>query len=93
MWSHGIRFLSRPAVERATLPNVTQTPESLKEGLVDPVLTRARDNPSVRTGSARTVALLGIQQHDAETIVQKLNEVEAYQRQQGVGGGRPCGDH
>ena len=36
---------------------------------------------AVRLGAARTVAELGVQRHDAETIMQKLDEIEAYQRQ------------
>jgi hypothetical protein len=36
---------------------------------------------AVRLGAARTVAELGIHQHDAETIMRKLDEIEAYQRQ------------
>ena len=37
--------------------------------------------PSVRLGAARTVAELGVHQHDAETISKKLDEIEAAQRQ------------
>jgi hypothetical protein len=36
---------------------------------------------AVRLGAARTVAELGIHQHDAETIMRKLDEIEAYRRQ------------
>ena len=42
----------------------------------------ATDSPNVRLGAARTVAELGIYQHDAETIMRKLAEIEAHQRQQ-----------
>lgn len=38
--------------------------------------------PAVRLGAARTVVELGIHQHDADTIMKKLNELEVYQRQQ-----------
>lgn len=37
---------------------------------------------AVRLGAARTVAELGIHQNDAETIMKKLDEIEAYQRQE-----------
>ena len=39
--------------------------------------------PSVRLGAARTVAELGIHRQDAETIVRKLEEIEAFQLQEG----------
>ena len=38
--------------------------------------------PAVRLGAARTVAELGIHQHDADTILRKLDEIEAGQREQ-----------
>ena len=47
----------------------------------------AKDYPNVRLGAARTVAELGIHQHDAETIMRKLDEIEKHQRQQ-QGSGR-----
>ncbi len=37
---------------------------------------------AVRLGAARTVAELGLHQHDAETIMKKLDEIETFQRQQ-----------
>jgi hypothetical protein len=40
---------------------------------------------AVRLGAARTVAELGIHHNDAETIMRKLEEIEAYQRQQDRG--------
>ncbi len=40
-----------------------------------------KKHPHVRLGAARTVAELGIHQHDAETILKKLDEIEAAQRQ------------
>ncbi len=43
--------------------------------------------PNVRLGAARAVAEIGIHQHDAETILKKLDEIETYQRQQ-PGSGR-----
>ena len=38
------------------------------------------DHPNVRLGAARTVAELGVHQHDAETILRKLDEIEEHQR-------------
>ena len=42
-------------------------------------------HPNVRLGAARTVAEIGIHQHDAETIMKKLDEIETHQRQQRAG--------
>jgi hypothetical protein len=42
----------------------------------------ANINANVRLGAARTVAEIGIHQHDAETILQKLEEMESDQRRQ-----------
>ena len=38
--------------------------------------------PNVRLGAARTVAELATHQHDADTILRRLDEIEAHQRQQ-----------
>jgi len=43
----------------------------------------ATEYPSVRLGAARTVAELAIHQHDADTILRKLDEIEAFQQQRG----------
>ncbi len=40
-----------------------------------------KKHPHVRLGAARTVAELGVHQHDAETILEKLDEIEAAHRQ------------
>ena len=45
-----------------------------------------KKHPNVRLGAARTVAELGMQRHDADTIMRKLAEVETAQRQQGTPG-------
>jgi hypothetical protein len=37
--------------------------------------------PNVRLGAARTVAELGLHQHDAEAILRRLDEIEEHQRQ------------
>jgi hypothetical protein len=41
-----------------------------------------KDAPSVRLGAARTIAELGIHQHEADTILRKLGEIEAAQERQ-----------
>lgn len=46
-------------------------------------LMKAKKHPSVRLGAARTVAEIGLHQHDADTILRKLDEIEAAQRRQG----------
>ena len=43
-------------------------------------LLAAKEPPVVRLGAARTVAELGQHQYDAETILKKLDEIEARQR-------------
>ena len=42
----------------------------------------AKQYPAVRLGAARTVAEIGMHQYDADTILRKLDKVEAAQRQQ-----------
>ena len=42
----------------------------------------AKINANVRLGAARTVAEIGIHQHDAETILKRLDEMELDQRRQ-----------
>jgi transposase-like protein len=44
--------------------------------------------PTVRLGAARTLAELGIHQHDADTILRKLDEIESYQLEQDAAGKR-----
>ncbi len=48
----------------------------------------AEKYPNVRLGAARTVAELSIHQHDAETILKKLDEIETQQRQEQGHGNR-----
>ncbi len=45
----------------------------------------AKKYPNVRLGAARTVAELSIHQHDAETILRQLGEIEEHQRRQQPG--------
>jgi hypothetical protein len=40
----------------------------------------AKDHPTVRLGAARTLVEIGMHQHDAATIVRRLDEIEAVQR-------------
>jgi hypothetical protein len=40
----------------------------------------AKKYPAVRLGAARTVTEIGMHQHDADTIMRKLDEIEAAQR-------------
>jgi hypothetical protein len=48
--------------------------------------------PSVRLGAARTIAEIGLHQHDAETILKKLDEIEAAQQLAGPRGST-CANH
>jgi hypothetical protein len=41
-----------------------------------------KDAPSVRLGAARTIAEIGIHQHEADTILRKLGQIEAAQERQ-----------
>jgi hypothetical protein len=43
----------------------------------------AKKFPAVRLGAARTLVELGIHQHDTETIMKKLEEIETAQRGRG----------
>ena len=45
-----------------------------------------KKHPNVRLGAARTVAELSLHQHDADTILRKLDEIETAQRQQDTTG-------
>ena len=51
--------------------------ETLEELLGD------TDHPNVRLGAARTVVEIGIHEHDADTIVRRLDEIEARQKTRG----------
>ena len=42
----------------------------------------AEKHPAVRLGAARTVAEIAMHQHDADTIMRRLGDIEAHQRQQ-----------
>ena len=49
------------------------------------MLMRPGEPPGVRLGAARTVAELGIHRDDAENIMRRLDEIEAFQRRPGSG--------
>ena len=63
-------------IHRAQALMTGRAMDTLKE-LLD-----AKINANVRLGAARTVAEIGIHQHDAETLLQKLDEIESDQRRQ-----------
>ena len=41
-----------------------------------------KKHPNVRLGAARTVTEIGVHQHDADTILKKLDEIETFHRAQ-----------
>jgi hypothetical protein len=55
------------------MPVAIETLAGLMRGIVP---------PNVRLGAARTVVELGTHQHDADTILRRLEEIETHQRQQ-----------
>ena len=64
-------------------PRRRRVPESqLTVRAVETLADLLGDNkhPAVRLGAARTVAEIGMHQYDAETILRKLDELEASQR-------------
>jgi hypothetical protein len=69
---------ARRAVFQASMSRIQALTGRAVEALED--LLAATDYPSVRLRAARTVAEFGIHQHDAETIMRKLDELEAAQR-------------
>ena len=72
--------LARTAMYQAGMSRIQALTSRAVDTLED--LLDAKDYPSVRLGAARTVTEMGIHQHDAETILRKLGEIEAHQRQQ-----------
>jgi hypothetical protein len=69
---------------RATFQAGMHRVQALTAEAVDTLaaLMRPKMPPAVRLGAARTVAELGTHQHDAETILEKLEQIEAFQREQ-----------
>jgi hypothetical protein len=70
---------ARRATYQAALSRIPALAARAVDTLAD--LLGDRKHPSVRLGAARTVAEIGMHQHDAETILRKLDEIEAAQRQ------------
>jgi len=56
-------------------PLVALAVETLEDLLKD------AKHPSVRLGAARTIAEIAMHQHDAETIVKRLQAIEAAQQE------------
>ena len=83
---------TRPAREDSDSPLARQPHrvQALMGRAVDTLeeLLGEKKHPNVRLGAARTVAELGMHQHDADTILRKLDEIETYQRQPGTTGTR-----
>jgi transposase-like protein len=74
----------RAESRRATFQAGMHRVQALTAEAVDTLaaLMRPKMPPAVRLGAARTVAELGTHQHDAETILEKLEQIEAFQREQ-----------
>ena len=70
------------AARRATFQATINRIPALAARAVDTLaaLLGDKEPPAVRLGAARTVAELGQHQYDAETILKKLDEIEARQR-------------
>ena len=71
------------AARQATFQVEMSRVQSLTAQAVDTLedLLGAEKYPNVRLGAARTLVEIGIHQHDAEHILKKLDEIEAFQRQ------------
>jgi hypothetical protein len=70
------------AARRATFQAALNRIPALTGRAVDTLAALLGDQepPTVRLGAARTVAEIGMHQYDAETILRKLDEIEARQR-------------
>jgi len=66
---------ARQALHRAGMARVQALTGKGVETLEE--LLDAKKFPAVRLGAARTVVELGIHQHDTETILRKLEDLEA----------------
>ena len=66
---------------RTTFEAGIQRAQALAAKAVDTLeeLLEDKTHPNVRLGAARTVAEIGIHQHDADSIMKKLEELEAHQ--------------
>ena len=72
------------AARRATFEAGMSRVQALTARAVDTLedLLGAKDHPAVRLGAARTVAEIGMHRHDADTILRRLDDIEAAQREQ-----------
>ena len=72
------------AARRATFTLGMSGVQSLTSRAVNVLgeLLEAKNSPSVRLGAVRTVIEIGTHQYDAETILRRLDEIEAAQRRQ-----------
>jgi hypothetical protein len=70
------------AARRATFQAAINRIPALAARAVDTLaaLLGDKEPPAVRLGAARAVTDIGLHQHDAETILRKLDEIEARQR-------------
>lgn len=73
------------AARQATFQTAMSRIQSISVRAVDTLdeLLDEKNPPAVRLGAARTVAEIGLHQQDAETIMRKLDEIEAAQRRGG----------
>jgi hypothetical protein len=69
---------ARHATFQAAISRIPALTVRAVETLAD--LLDAATQPAVRLGAARTVAEIGMHQYDGETILRKLDEIEASQR-------------
>jgi len=69
---------ARRTIFQAAISRIPALTVRAVETLAD--LLGATNPPAVRLGAARTVAEIGMHQHDAETILKKLDDLEARQR-------------
>lgn len=69
---------ARHATFQAAISRIPALTVRAVEALSD--LLNAATQPAVRLGAARTVAEIGMHQYDGETILRKLDEIEASQR-------------
>lgn len=72
---------ARAASFNAAMARVQAASGRAVETLED--LLEAKKHPSVRLGAARTIIELGLHEHDAATLLRKLEELERWQREAG----------
>src|SRR3989442_15844603 len=72
--------VARRALYTANMNRIQALQTRAVETLED--LMGASVSPAVRLGAARTVVDIAVHQHDAETILRRLDEIEALQRKE-----------